>query len=45
MQKGDIKSTLANNLKVKKLINFSPNTKIGFGIKKFINWYLNYFKK
>lgn len=45
MQKGDIKSTLANNLKVKKLINFSPNTKISVGIKKFINWYLNYFKK
>tara|TARA_B100001093_G_C26631066_1_gene928930 strand:- start:584 stop:1021 length:438 start_codon:yes stop_codon:yes gene_type:complete len=43
LQKGDIRMTLADNNKIKKLINFKPNTSIKFGISKFIDWYLKYY--
>ncbi len=43
LQKGDIRMTLAENKNIKKLIGFTPNTSIKFGINKFINWYLEYY--
>tara|TARA_Y100001958_G_C21245251_1_gene574810 strand:+ start:1464 stop:2504 length:1041 start_codon:yes stop_codon:yes gene_type:complete len=43
LQKGDIRMTLADNKNIKKLIGFTPNTPIKFGINKFINWYLEYY--
>ena len=40
---GDIKQTLADNNKIKKIINFKPNTPIKYGVNKFIDWYLDYY--
>ena len=43
LQRGDIKQTLADNKKIKKLINFKPNTPVKHGVNKFIDWYLDYY--
>ena len=42
-KRGDIRMTLAENKKIKKLIGFTPNTSIKFGINKFVDWYLEYY--
>ncbi len=44
IQKGDIGSTFASKKKLYKKIKFVPKTSIKQGIKKFINWYLDYYK-
>ena len=41
-QSGDIKETLADLNETKKYLKFRPNTKIEYGVKKFIDWYLSY---
>ena len=43
LQKGDVKNTNASIKKIKNLYSYNPNTKIEKGIKKFINWYREYF--
>ena len=43
MQDGDVPFTLANNELLKKIIGYSPNKSIKYGIGKFYNWYLDYF--
>lgn len=43
LQKGDIKKTNASIKKIRSLYNYNPNTKIEKGIKKFVNWYREYF--
>lgn len=43
MQKGDVKYTLSNNLLLRKLIKYAPNTKIDIGIKNFVAWYKEYY--
>jgi len=43
IQKGDVGSTFASKKKLFKAIKFSPKTSIKLGIKKFINWYLDYY--
>ena len=45
MQPGDVKETFANTEALENLINFRPNTSIEIGIKKFITWFLKYYKK
>jgi UDP-glucuronate 4-epimerase len=45
LQKGDVKSTYADNNKLYKFIGYRPNTKIEKGIKNFVNWYEDYFFK
>ena len=45
MQPGDVKATNANTKSLEKEINFKPNTTINSGIKKFISWYISYYKK
>tara|TARA_Y100001978_G_scaffold143515_1_gene128581 strand:+ start:1329 stop:2363 length:1035 start_codon:yes stop_codon:yes gene_type:complete len=45
MQPGDVESTYADTELLEKYINFKPSTSIDIGIKEFINWYLDYFKK
>ncbi len=45
MQPGDVKETFANTESLENLINFRPNTSIEIGIKKFITWFLKYYKK
>ena len=45
MQPGDVKETYANTDSLENEINFKPNTSINVGIKKFISWYISYYKK
>jgi len=45
MQKGDVHSTLSNCTLLKKLTGYNPKTSYKTGIKKFIRWYLGYYKK
>ena len=44
-QKGDAHRTLSINNKAKKILGFKSNTNYKLGIKKFLKWYLNYYKK
>ena len=43
LQKGDVKNTNASIKKIKNLYSYNPNTEIEKGIKKFVNWYREYF--
>lgn len=43
MQPGDIKSTYADIEDLERSIGFRPKTKIEDGVKKFIDWYLEYY--
>jgi len=45
MQPGDVEATYANNESLEKWIGYKPSTSIDEGIKNFIDWYINYYKK
>ena len=45
IQKGDVYKTHASITKLYKLINFKPKTSTKTGIKKFLDWYNQYYKK
>ena len=45
IQPGDVEKTFADTENLEKWINFKPGTSIDEGIKNFISWYLNYYKK
>ncbi len=45
MQPGDVKATYADTKSLENEINFKPNTSINIGIKKFISWYISYYKR
>ena len=44
MQKGDVYSTLSDSSLLKRITGYNPKTNYKIGIKKFINWYLDYYK-
>ncbi len=44
MQKGDVHSTLSDCSLLKKITGYNPKTNYKIGIKKFVSWYLNYYK-
>ena len=44
LQKGDVKQTLANTKLLKKITGYSSKTSYKIGIKKFLNWYKDYYK-
>ena len=44
LQKGDVKQTLSNTNLLKRITGYNPKTSYKIGIKKFINWYLDYYK-
>ena len=44
LQQGDVKITLAKSDLLNRLISFKPNTKIEYGLEKFVEWYLDYHK-
>jgi len=44
MQKGDVKMTVSDTTLLKKLTGYNPKTDYKVGIKKFLKWYLLYFK-
>ena len=43
MQKGDVYSTLSDSSLLKKITGYNPKTKYETGVKKFINWYKDYY--
>ena len=45
MQKGDVQSTLSDSTLLKKITAYKPKTNYKDGIKKFVKWYLDYYKK
>jgi len=45
MQQGDVFMTLANTKLLKKITGIVPNTNYKKGVRKFIEWYLDYYKK
>ena len=44
MQKGDVNITVSNTSLLKKITNYNPKTNYKTGIKKFLEWYLFYYK-
>ena len=44
MQKGDVLSTLSDSSLLKKITRYNPRTNYKTGIKKFLKWYLDYYK-
>ena len=43
MQKGDVHSTLSDSSLLKRITGYNPKTNYKTGIKKFLNWYLDYY--
>ena len=43
MQNGDVQSTLSDSSLLKRITGYNPKTNYKIGIKKFINWYLDYY--
>ena len=43
MQPGDVVKTFADTTQLQKLIKYKPKTKLVNGLKKFINWYKEYY--
>ena len=43
MQPGDVVKTFADTKQLQKLIKYKPKTKLANGLKKFINWYKEYY--
>jgi len=44
LQAGDVEKTFADISKIKEDFGYSPKTDISTGIKKFVNWYLKFYK-
>ena len=42
MQLGDVRESFANIEKSEKLLHYKPKTNVEKGLKRFIDWYLNY---
>ncbi|MEQ8241276.1 MAG: NAD-dependent epimerase/dehydratase family protein [Cyclobacteriaceae bacterium] len=45
MQNGDVITTFANTNKMTKATGYEPSTQIKEGIKEFVRWYCDYYKK
>ena len=43
MQAGDVKTTSADTSELNQWVNFKPNTSIKEGVKRFVDWYKNYY--
>ena len=43
IQKGDVKITYSDSSRINEWINFSPKTSLEYGIKKFAQWYKEYY--
>ena len=43
MQAGDVKVTSAGTSELNQWVNFKPNTSIEEGVKRFVDWYKNYY--
>ena len=45
LQPGDVVATFAETSSLEEWVNFKPNTSIDEGVKNFVDWYLDYYKK
>ena len=45
MQPGDVQKTFANIDKAGQSLGFVPSTSVEEGIKKFVNWYMEYYER
>ena len=45
LQKGDVPKTIANTNLLKKLTKRKPKINFKEGVRKFVEWYLDYYKK
>ena len=45
MQKGDVERTFADTDKLNELTGFKPKTTVEEGVSRFVDWYLEYYKK
>ena len=45
MQKGDVKETYSDTIKLEEWIGFKPNTSIKYGVNEFVSWYKNHYSK
>jgi len=45
IQKGDLEKTHSDITKAKKILGYKPKTRIPQGIKKFVEWYKEYYKE
>ena len=43
LQKGDVKQTLSNTNLLKRITRYNPKTNFKTGIRKFLDWYLDYY--
>ena len=43
LQKGDVKQTLSNTNLLRRITKYNPKTNFKTGIRKFLDWYLNYY--
>ena len=44
LQKGDVIKTQSDTKLIKKRYKYQPKTNVEYGVKKFVEWYLSYFK-
>ena len=44
MQPGDVEATFADTSALQQWTGFAPSTSIREGIKKFVDWYLDFYK-
>jgi len=44
MQQGDVKKTWSSIKLINKLTNFEPEVSVDEGVKKFIDWFLDFYK-
>ena len=45
IQAGDVKATAASVEELNKWVGYKPGTNIQVGVKKFVTWYLDFYKK
>lgn len=45
MQPGDVKATFADITRISNFSGFSPQTDLGAGLRRFVDWYRDYIKK
>jgi len=45
MQPGDVSKTYSDTQLLENFVNYKPTTKIEEGVKKFVDWYINYYQK
>ena len=45
MQPGDVPETYADTSELEKAVGYKPDTPIEVGVKRFVEWYLEYTRK